>query len=305
MPDAKRQRLAAWVILVVPAFWAINYVVARKAPGVIGPYVLALGRWAMAGAVLSIMARQELWAQRDQILRDWRQHLVLGFLGMFICGAWVYEGARSTGAMNIALIYAAAPVLISLGSVLFLHEHLRLRQMLGIALALVGVVHVVVRGEWLALAQFQFVVGDLWIVAGTVAWAVYAMLQKYWPSTLSATARLAVTCWGGVVTLIVPTVWELLFEPAMQPGWQPWVLMVAAALGPGVVAYWIYSWAQRSLGASRVSVVFYLGPLWGALVAWGILSEPPGWHHVMGAALILPGVFLATQTSSKPTEQKS
>ena len=301
MPEAKRQRLAAWVILMVPAFWAINYVVARKAPGVIGPYVLALGRWALAGAMLSIMARQELWAQREQIFRDWRQHLVLGFLGMFICGAWVYEGARSTGAMNIALIYAAAPVLISLGSVLFLNEHLRIRQMLGITLALVGVVHVVVRGEWLALAQFQFVVGDLWIVAGTVAWAVYAMLQKYWPSSLSATARLAVTCWGGVITLILPTIWELMFEPPMQSGWAPWGLMVAAALGPGVVAYWIYSWAQRALGASRVSVVFYLGPLWGALVAWGILSEPPGWHHVMGAALILPGVFLATQLSSSKT----
>jgi drug/metabolite transporter (DMT)-like permease len=155
MPEAKRQRLAAWVILVVPAFWAINYVVARKAPGVIGPYVLALGRWAMAGLVLSLMARHELWAQRKQIFRDGRQHLVLGFLGMFICGAWVYEGARSTSAMNIALIYAAAPVLISLGSVLFLNEHLRVRQMLGIALALVGVVHVVVRGEWLALAGLR------------------------------------------------------------------------------------------------------------------------------------------------------
>lgn len=301
MPEAKRRRLAAWVILVVPAFWAINYVVARKAPGVIGPYVLALGRWALAGLVLSLMARHELWAQREQIFRDWRQHLLLGFLGMFICGAWVYEGARSTSAMNIALIYAAAPVLISWGSVLFLHEHLRVRQLLGIALALVGVVHVVVRGEWLALAQFQFVVGDLWIVAATMAWAVYAMLQKYWPSSLSATARLAVTCWGGVLTLVPPTVWELMFEPPMQAGWMPWSLMAAAALGPGVVAYWIYSWAQRALGASRVSVVFYLGPLWGALVAWSILGEPPTWHHLAGAALILPGVFLATQRSPEKT----
>ena len=295
MTEAQRQRVAVWLVMLVPAFWTINYVVARKAPGVVGPYVLALGRWALAGALLSVVCWRELWIQRRAILQTWPQHLVLGFLGMFVCGAWVYEGAHSTGAMNIALIYAAAPVLISLGSVLFLHEHVRQRQMLGIALALTGVVHVVVRGEWLALGQFRFVVGDLWIVAATIAWAVYAMLQKYWPSPLSSTARLAVTCWGGVLTLLVPALWEAVHGLAMQAGWMPWVLMVAAALGPGVVAYWIYNWSQRALGVSRVAVVFYLGPLWGALVAWGVLSEPPGWHHVAGAALILPGVFLVTQ----------
>ncbi len=300
MLEAQRQRLAVWLVMLVPAFWAINYVVARKAPGVIEPYTLALGRWAFAGLVFSVMARTELWQQRAQLMRDWPHHLGLGFLGMFICGAWVYEGARSTGAMNIALIYAAAPVLISLGSVLFLHEHLRKRQMLGVALALGGVVHVVVRGEWLALGQLVFVVGDLWIVACTIAWAAYAMLQKYWPSPLSATARLALICWGGVVTLAPPTLWELLVAPPMVAGWLPWGLMLAAALGPGVVAYWIYTWAQRVLGASRVAVVFYLGPLWAALVAWGVLGEPPGWHHLAGAALILPGVFLVTQTAKTP-----
>lgn len=294
MAESPRQRLAAWLVLAVPAFWAINYVVARKAPGLIGPYLLALGRWALAGALLSAMAAPELWSQRGPILRDWRQHICLGFLGMFICGAWVYEGARSTGAMNIALIYAAAPVLIALGSVLFLKERLRWPQVLGVALALAGVVHVVVRGQWLALGQIAFVVGDLWIVGCTVSWAAYAMLQKYWPSALSATARLALTCWGGVLTLLPFGLWE--WHHSGPPAPQAAGLVLAAALGPGVVAYWIYGWAQRVLGASRVAVVLYLGPLWAALVAWGVLNEPPGWHHLAGAALILPGVFLVTQT---------
>ena len=295
MREASRQRLATVVVLLVPALWAINYVVARTAPGVIGPYVLALGRWALAGAVLSAMAWRDLRVQQSAIWQEWPAHLVLGFLGMFVCGAWVYVGARSTGAMNIALIYAAAPVLISVGSVLFLKEHLRRRQILGVLIALLGVVHVVVRGEWGALQELVLVPGDLWIVACTISWAAYAILQKRWPSRLSATARLAVICWGGVLTLLPFAVYEAWYGEPIQAGWQPWVLMIAAALGPGVVAYWIYAWAQRVLGASRVAVVFYLGPLWAAVVAWGWLAEPPGWHHAVGALLILPGVFLVTQ----------
>ena len=73
-----------------------------------------------------------------------------------------------------------------------------------------------------------------------------------------------------------------------------WVLTVAAL--PGLGAYWIYGWAQRIVGASRVAVALYLGPLYASIGAWWMLGEPPGWHHLVGAALILPGIFLVTQT---------
>jgi len=38
----------------------------------------------------------------------------------------------------------------------------------------------------------------------------------------------------------------------------------------------------------------YLGPLYASVGAWWLLGEPPGWHHLVGAMLILPGVFLVT-----------
>jgi drug/metabolite transporter (DMT)-like permease len=67
-------------------------------------------------------------------------------------------------------------------------------------------------------------------------------------------------------------------------------------LVPGLCAYLIYGWSQKILGASRVAVTLYLGPLYAALVAWGVLNEPLGWHHLVGALLILPGVFLVTRS---------
>jgi len=76
---------------------------------------------------------------------------------------------------------------------------------------------------------------------------------------------------------------------------------VVAALIPGVGAYWIYGWAQKILGASRVAVALYLGPLYAAAAAW-LLGEPPGWHHAVGALLILPGVFLVTRPIKQPVK---
>ena len=301
MPESlnKQTRQALILLWIVPALWTVNYIVARKAPGIIGPHLLALGRWGLAALILVVLARTELWAQRANIAKAWWQYLILGSLGMLVCGAWVYQGARSTQAMNIALIYAASPVLISLGSVWMLNESINKRQILGVCLALLGVLHVVVKGQWTALSNVQFVVGDLWIVAATVAWAGYALLQKKWQSPLSATARLAAICLGGVVALLPFSIWEL-FQPDLTVwGYDAIWLIVIAGLIPGLGAYWIYGWSQKILGASRTAVALYLGPLYAVFLTWAFLGEAPGWHHLFGGLLILPGVFLVMMQSKK------
>ena len=197
-----RRLLALALLWVTPALWAVNFIIARSARGVVEPHMLALGRWALAGAILVLIVRAELWRERRSVLAVWRQCMVLGALGMLVCGAWVYLGAKTTQAMNIALIYAAAPALISLGSALWLKERLSRVQLLGVGVAMAGVVHVVVKGQWAALAQVHWVVGDGWIVLATISWALYALLQKMWPSALSTTARLASICIGCVLVLL-------------------------------------------------------------------------------------------------------
>ncbi len=290
-----RTRIALWLMWVTPALWSVNYIVARSAPGVVEPHMLALGRWALAGVILAFVARSELWRERSSTLSDSGRYLVLGALGMLICGAWVYQGAKTTSAINIALIYAASPVLIAVGAVLWLGERFSWRQGVGVVVAMAGVFHVVVKGQWLALGQVQWVAGDGWIVVAMVAWAAFSLLQKKWPSPLGSTARLAAICVGGVLVLLPFSVWEYL-QPD-RPAWttQASLLVVAAGLLPGIGAYWAYGFSQKVLGASRVAASLYLGPLYGGLTAWVFLGEAMGWHHVMGAALILPGIYLAAR----------
>ena len=294
-----RERLALTLLWAAPAMWTVNYLVARLAPGIVQPHVLALGRWALAGLILIAIARHELRQQWRHIVSHAWQYLILGALGMLICGAWVYLGGRTTSAMNIALIYAASPVLIALGAVLWLGERFSWRQGLGVLLALTGVFHVVVKGQWLRLSQVQWVPGDAWIVAAMVAWAGYALLQKKWASPLGSTARLAAICTGGVLMLMPFAWWEWAQPERPAWGWAATGLVVAAGLIPGVCAYWAYGFAQKVLGASRVAASLYLGPLYGGVTAWLVLGEPMGWHHLGGAALILPGIWLASRTQAR------
>jgi drug/metabolite transporter (DMT)-like permease len=287
-----KARVAMVLIWFIPLLWTVNMVVARQAPGVVSPHVLALGRWALAGLILGAASYQELWRHRVTLRQQVWRYIALGGCGMWICGAWVYLAGETTVAMNISLIYASAPVMIAVGSVLWLGEHFSKRQMLGVVLSMTGVVHVVVKGDWAHLSQVQWVVGDVWIFAAAVAWAAYALLQKRWPTTLGSTAQLAAICGGGVVVLLPFAMWELSQAHTPVVGEAALWMMLFTALLPGVGAYWIYGWTQKILGASRVAMTLYLGPLYTAVIAWWVLAEPLGLHHLAGGALILSGVAM-------------
>jgi drug/metabolite transporter (DMT)-like permease len=214
---------------------------------------------------------------------------------MLVCGAWVYWAAETTTAINIALIYAASPVLITLGAVIGLKERFSWKQGLGILVALLGVLHVVVKGQWAALSEVIWVLGDGLVMIAMVSWAAYALLLKKWTSNLSSTSRLAATCFGGSLVLLPFALTEWFTTPHAEWSLMASMLVVSAALFPGVGAYWAYGFCQKTLGASRVAASLYLGPLYGGLVAWLFLGETLGWHHAVGAALILPGIYLASQ----------
>ena len=299
-PQSTAISVFSWVlILATPALWSINYLVARMAPAFIAPHTLAVTRWGLAALLLGMFAWPELKAKRHVIWTERWHCLALGMLGMWICGAWVYLGARTTSANNIALIYALSPVFIALAAALFLKEHLRKRQWFGVVLALLGLVHVVIQGHWTALVNAEFVAGDGWILGCAIAWAVYSILLKRWPSSFSPLARLVLIAAAGALFTLPLALLEALSGMAYSQtvwGWTTALMVLAAAVFPSSGAYLAYAMLQKRVGVARTALVLYLGPLYAAALAWLALGEPLHAYHAVGALIILPGIYLASQS---------
>jgi drug/metabolite transporter (DMT)-like permease len=220
---------------------------------------------------------------------------VLGALGMWVCGAGVYVGARGTTAINIGLLYATSPVLTALVSSLWLRERLTAAAWVGVAVALAGVVHVVVQGRWGRLDALHANPGDGWIVAAVASWTAYSLLLRRWPSAFGSLARLTLIACGGVLVLAPLAVIEAWAGWPSTLSWTSVALVLTAALLPGAAAYGAYSTMQRVLGAARANMVLYLGPIYTAAVATLVLGERLEGYHLVGAALILPGIWLTTR----------
>lgn len=296
MQAAARHRLALALLFITPALWAVNALIARKAPGVIEPHLLAMLRWLLASGLFALGTHAEIRAHRRQVLVDWKHYLVLGALGMWICGAWVYIGGHTTSAANIGLIYAISPVLIVLASALWLGESFSRRQALGVGLALTGVLHVVLKGQWETLTAVQFVPGDGWILGATLSWTLYSLLLRKWHSPLGLGAQLALISLAGALVNLPFALWEIYASPLPALTLEGGLLALTAAIIPGFGAYLAHSFMQRELGAARVSVVLYLSPIYTALLAWWVLGEGLSAFHLWGMALVLPGIYLVTRT---------
>ena len=290
----------AWaliLLLLTPALLCSNMIVARAVADIIPPFTLAFTRWLVAVLVLLPFIGVKLWAVRDILSAEWKQLLLLGFLGMGICGAFPYLGAKTTTATNIGLIYALSPIFIILFARLWYQEQLNKRQLLGVLFAFAGVLVIVAKGDWQVLAALNFTVGDLWILAASASWGFYSLWQGHLKTRLSLFLRFAAMSVGGVIALAPFAALEiyqqlpLVLDAAFM---NTFVITIAfLAIVSSISAYAAYAHIQKILGASKASLVMYAIPLYNAAMAWLFLDEQLQSFHLLGALLILPGLFLA------------
>ncbi|MCR9218722.1 MAG: DMT family transporter [Alphaproteobacteria bacterium] len=294
------ERLAGLLLFATPLFFSANILVAKAVADLVPPVALAFWRWALTFAILAVLVGPRLWARRADIAREWKDVLLLGALGMGVCGAFVYIAADTTSATNIGLIYSAAPVLIILLSGLIYGETLSGRQIAGVTASLAGVLWIIARGDPGVFLTLDFTTGDLWIVAAMIGWAVYSVLLRHRRSALGITTRFAAIVGGGCLVLAPFAVWEALAvgPPTLTAKTVGVVLFLAVFAS--FLAYQIYAFVQRSLGAGRTSLLMYLIPVYNSALAWALLGEQLAAYHLVGAALVLPGIYLATRNPRPP-----
>jgi drug/metabolite transporter (DMT)-like permease len=299
MTEQARIRWAYLLLLTAPAMFAGNQIMARALGGSIPPNALAFWRWGVAALIMTIITRRELWAGRRIILDEAPVLAILGFLGVVVCGPPVYIAGVTTSATNIALIYAASPIVIVAVSALAYHERLTPARALGIALAVVGLLVVITKGDVSVLTQLRFVLGDLWVAGAMLGWSVYVLILQHRPSRLDPMARFAAICLFGTTLLAPFTLWEGLAVATPDLDRRTIGAVLFLALVPAVGAYQAYAFAQRVLGPGRTSLGMYLGPLYVALLAWLAIGEPIRLYHWSGGALILAGLWRAVGRPSR------
>jgi len=90
-------------------------------------------------------------------------------------------------------------------------------------------------------------------------------------------------------------VWELAARPVMQLDAANLLSLLYVAVFPSTVAYLCFNRGVQLIGANRAAPFFHLVPVFGAVMAFVFLGERPHLLDLIGFALVLTGVYVASR----------
>jgi drug/metabolite transporter (DMT)-like permease len=282
------------LLLLALLFWAGNLIASRGLHGTVPPIGLAFWRWLVASALILPVALPRILRQRSLFAGAWRWLLVLSVVGVTGYNTLLYLAVQTTTATNAAVIMASIPALIVALSWLLFGERIRPRQMLGVALALAGVVVLITRGDPAVLRALALRPGDLWALTAAVSWALYSVLLRHRPAGMDQIGFLGVTFVVGLGALTPFYLWEVSTGARMRFDAATVAVVGYVAVFASILAWLFWNRAVAAVGAYRAGLSLYLNPVLGMLLAMIFLGERIERFQLAGMAGIVAGIWLAT-----------
>ena len=180
------------MLFLAPLFWATSNVTGKLGKAWLSPYAFTFWRWLLATALLSLLFRRQIRADRPQLKARAGWLFVVGGSGFALFNVVLYGAfARGASVVNVSMITALIPLAVLLVDVGFLRGRAHPLQWLGVALSFVGVLWLVSRGEPLALRENGIAPGDSLALVNVVIYVGYSLALRrappvHWASLLWA-----------------------------------------------------------------------------------------------------------------------
>lgn len=282
----------AYLLLTLTAlFWAGNSVVGRASRDLVPPVALAFWRWFVAYLLIMVIALPYLRHDAAVLKARWRPVLALGILGIGAFNTLLYSGLQFTTALNGLLIQSAQPPLILLAAFLLFRDRAEPAQIAGVLLSLAGVLTIISGGDPDVLLHLRLNVGDALILVAALLWVLYSVLLRFRPD-VHAISFLAVTFAIGWLFILPFYVAEVSSGRLIVPTAASFGALAYVAVFSSLIAYGCFNRGVELIGAGRAGIFLNLMPVFGALLAVGLLGERFTLAHAVGMGLIGAGILL-------------
>jgi drug/metabolite transporter (DMT)-like permease len=280
---------------------ASNLVVARGGVEFVPPISLAFWRWTIVFLILLPFTYLSLKRNYKIIQKEYKKLFFLGAMGCGVCGAFPFLAGQTTTVANMGIIYTSSPIFIILISVLFFKEKITLTKVIGLVACLIGVFAIIIKGDLELLINLKFTIGDLWMLAAAIGWALYSIYLFYWKTELEIFQRFTLVAFFGAVSLFPFYIGEEIYFQRTVFNNEFFLWTIFAAVSPGIIAFTLYTLAQKQLGASLTGFTLYIFTVYAAIYGYILFDEKLENYHYLGTVLVFFGVYLAKKKDDKKT----
>jgi drug/metabolite transporter (DMT)-like permease len=292
----RRFVVLAFSLLVV--FWGSAFAVVKVGLGY-SPPVLFAGLRILIGGLAMVVAAL-LWGGSPNVGRDWPVFLLLAlYNAVLFIGLQTYAILHLPSGSAAVLVYLQ-PILVGVLAWLILGEPLSTAKIVGLLLGFSGIVAVSmesISGGANAVSPAGVIFG----AGSALFWALGTVYFKKYEERISTLWAVAMTFLVGGVVL---TALGLVVEGWREVSWTG--EFVASLLYSGLVGIslaWVIWFALVRAGeASRVAAYIFAVPLTAVLIGVVFLDEPLGYALLVGAALVVSGIYLVNREPRRAKE---
>ncbi|MGU7768928.1 DMT family transporter [Burkholderia sp. MR1-5-21] len=287
-------------LTLVTLFWGGTFIAGRMLAASLPATTAATGRFAIAALLLLVLT----WKYEGGLPRLSGQQIAttfaLGVTGIFLYNLCFFAALARMPAGRTALFVALNPVATALLLSVVFRERLSLTRWAGIAVALVGALVVISRGDLLLVLtdlRNTFGPGERYMLCAVLSWAAYTIIGRYALNGLSPLASTTYATLWGLLLLLGASLLDTHAGSGIHLTWQ--AIAAIAYLGAigTVVAFVWYSQGIRELGPARAAVFTNLVPVFGVLLSVCLLGEALSPSMLVGGALVIAGVTLTNRVS--------
>jgi len=208
---------------------------------------------------------------------------------------WIQiTGLSFTTASNTGWIIGTAPVFMAILGLIFFKEKISSVKLLGIVIAIFGLVVLVSKGDFLSISFIQNK-GDFLVLGSAFTWGVYSTVNKKISISYPPLMTIFYLFFLMLLLILPFSLSGKEIDSVLHLSFNGWLAIFFLGLFCSGVSYVIWAQALRDMESARVGAFLYLEPFVTVLGAWFMLGELITPVMMLGGIIIIIGVILVNK----------
>ena len=291
--------LKAYFMLTLCAFfWSGNFIVGKFATLYeVPPLTLNFFRWLIVWIILIPFTLKDILKNIGVIKKNFYPILLMSITSISVFNSVVYYSLNFTQVLNGALMISTIPVLIVFISFLFKTEKINFSQVLGLILSITGVLTIITRLDFTKLIHLDLNKGDLWLLVAMLSWAIYSTMLRTHKTDLKYLSFISVIVSIGLIFLFPQFLLEINNHQIIRFNFPVFLITSYVVLFAGLGSYVLWNKAVVIVGPNKAGIFLHLMPVFSSFMAIFLLNEKLMNFHIIGAIIIIIGIYLSSKKS--------
>lgn len=284
-----KYHLAILALIGTNVIWGASVPIFKWSLQDMPPFTFAFIRFLLASLILLPFTMHRLKITRHDVI----SLFVLAFVGFFVHIGLLLVGLKISSSLNASIIAASAPILLIVGSIIFLKEKVRTSIILGTVVSLIGVIVIILRPIF-DVGLDGTISGNILFLIATLAFVVYTFLLKNYTTHLRTTTVTFYMFAFSTIMFLPLFLMESTNHNILEfATFQAIFGVLFGAILTSVAGYLFYNYAIRYVKPSETGIFLYMDPVVTIIVAVPLLGEKLTSVFLVGSLLVFIGIFIA------------